>query len=244
MLLFFIFTSFPVGSEELIEHQYLSAGDALMLIPERTETSSVLAYINNSNPSYAVEMLYEFPGTGEIDWEGLYFKLRSISRLEEVVYFSDHAGKYRKMFPRAYVIESPKNKKRLPDYENGTPFGDAELYAFLDEVVLNNGRYRVNYNVYPGSIQIRLLNINPLRRFIKVVDKEGFYLDFLFYNDAGKLKMYIYGAFTLENENLILKILKYPYSTLAHRVYIVFTALIGGFHGADLPVEFPDYLRE
>ena len=27
-------------------------------------------------------------------------------------------------------------------------------------------------------------------------------------------------------------------------IIAVFTALIGGFHGADLPVEFPDYLRE
>ena len=234
----------PAGSEDLFRHNYASPDDGLELMPLRDETLSVREFYNGNKPAYSVEMLYEFPGGGEINWRELYFKLRSISRLEELSYYSEYAGKYRNMFPRAYVMRSARDKTRIPDYSDDTVFGDAEIYAFLDEVELKDGRYRINYSVHPDSIQIRIRNISNLRRFLKVVGKEDFYMDFLFFEENRRLMVYVYGAFTLKNEFIVLKLVKYPSSTLAKRVYMVFSSLIDGFHGAVLPVEFPDYLRE
>ncbi len=249
VLVSLVFTPASASADELIRHNYIYPGEGLALLPDRSETNSVIEFFRVNRPAYSVEMLYEFPGSGDIDWEELYFSLRSISRLEEVWYFSEHAGKYRFMFPNAYVIESPGNKTRLPDFDADTNFADAELYAYLDDAELKDGRYRVNYSVRTGSIQVRILNASNLRRFIKVVGTGDFYLDFLFFEDyvgsevERRLKVYIYGAYTLKNKFIVLKLLKYPYSTLAKRVYTIFSALIGDFHEADLPVEFPEYLR-
>ena len=243
VLLLFLLTALNAGSEEIIRHNYVYPGESLRLIPDREETRTVTNFQKQNHPGYSVEMLYEFPGRGDVDWEKLYFDLRSISRLEELWYFSEHAQKYRYMFPNAYVISSPGNKRRLPDYSSDTEFGDAEIYVYLDDAELKDGKYKVNYSVAADSIQVRIQNATNLRRFIKVVGRGDFYLDFLFFEDEGKLKVYIYGAYTLKNEFIVLKLLKYPYSTLAKRVYTIFSTLIGDFHGADLPQDFPEYLR-
>jgi hypothetical protein len=238
----------PAGAPEiLIQHNYVYPGEGLKLLPESAGAGSVTDFFREKCPGYSVEMLYEFPGNREIDWEELYFSLRSVSRLEEVWYFSEHAGKYRYMFPRAYVIESPRSKKRLPDYDDNTKFADAGIYAFLDDAELKDGRYQVEYHILPGSIQVSIQNATSLRRFIKVVDDGDFYVNFLFFENPetpGRLQVYIYAAYSLKNEFIVLKLLKSPYSTLAKRVYTIFSALIGDFHGADLPLEFPGYLRE
>ena len=243
IMLLFVFTTLIAGSEEIIRHNYVYPGEALKLIPDREEARTVTNFQLQNHPGYPVELLYEFPGTGDVDWEKLYFDLRSISHLEELWYFSEHAQKYRYMFPNAYVISSPKNKRRLPDYSSDTKFGDAEFYIYLDDAELKGGKYKATYTVSTDSIHVRIQNATNLRRFIKVVNKGDFYLDFLFYEDDGKLKVYIYGAYTLQNEFIVLKLLKSPYSTLAKRVYTIFATLIGDFHGADLPLDFPGYLR-
>ena len=169
----------------MIQHNYVLPGECLTLLPDQVEGGSIVEFFKENQPGYSVEMLYEFPGAGDIDWEGLYFSLRSVSRLEEVWYFSEHAGKYRYMFPRAYVIDSPGNKRRLPDYDYDTAFADAEIYVFLDDAELKDGRYRVNYTVRPDSIQISIQNATNLRRIIKVVGKEDFYVTFLFFRMPG-----------------------------------------------------------
>jgi len=233
------------NAEELIKHNYIIPGESLLLVPDRVETRSMLDFNADNTPAYAVEMLYEFPGTGPINWERLYFDLRSISRLGNVTYFSEHIHEYRKMFPEAYVMESSSSKKAIPDYDDDTDFADAEIFAFLEEVVLGSGKYRINYTLGRDSLQIRIQNTSNLRRSIKIVNKDDLYMNFLFFNDAaGQLKVYLYGAYTLQNKFIVLKALKYPHSTLAKRVYTIFAALIDGFHGADLAIDFPDYLRE
>jgi len=260
-LIFFFITGFistthliPENQTEIqIKHNYVHPGENLKLIPDRTETKSILKFFNENSPDFSIEMLYSFPenpdsDSNNINWEKLYFKLRSISKLENVWYFSEHAGKYRYMFPRAYVIDSPESKQRLPDFNDNTKFENAEIFVFLDDAELKDGRYRVNYYIRPDSIQATIQNVTPLRRFIKVVEKENFYINFLFFTDnenkESPLKVYIYAAYSLKNKYIVLKLLKSPYSTLAKRVYTIFAALTGNFNNANLPLEFPDNLRE
>jgi len=247
MLLIILLGSFQIlniSAEDFFEHNYIGPGGSLSLLPDREEIKSVSDFYKNNEPVYSVEMLYEFPLDSSVDWEELYYKLRSISSLEDVTYFSEHVHEYRKMFPRAYVIKSSSNKKQVSDYDANTEFADAEIYAFLEEVVLGSGTYKINYNINKDSIKILFQNKTNLRRFIKIVDKEEFYMDFLFFKEDGHLKVYLYGAYTLKNEFIIRKVLKYPYSTLAKRVYTIFAALIGDFHGAEISMDFPEYLRE
>lgn len=247
MILIILLGSFQlvnISAEELFEHNYIGPGGSLSLLPDREETKSISAFYENNKPAYSVEMVFEFPSDESVDWKELYFRLRSISSLGEITYFSEHAGEYRKMFPRAYVIKSSSNKKHVPDYDVNTKFADAEIYAFLEEVVLGSGTYKINYRINDDSIKISLQNTTNLRRIIKIVNRDEFYMDFLFFEDGGHLKVYLFGAYTLKNEFIIRKVLKYPYSTLAKRVYTIFTALIGDFHGAELTADFPEYLRE
>ena len=238
------FLIFNVNAEELFEYNYIGPGGSLSLLPNRDETRSIIDFYEENEPAYAVEMLYEFPSDGSVDWKELYYRLRSISRLGDVIYFSEHAGEYRKMFPRAYVIKSSSSKKPVSDYDVNTEFADTEIYALLEEVVLGSGKYKINYRIKEDSIKISLQNITNLRRIIKIVDKEEFYLDFLFFNDNGRLKVYLFGAYTLKNEFVIRKFLVYPYSTLAKRVYTIFISLIGDFHGVELSMDFPEYFKK
>jgi len=233
-----------ISAEDLIKHNYIEPEGSLTLLPNRAEAKSILNFYKINKPAYAVEMLYEFPMNGTISWEELYFKLRSISKLGGITYFSEHSGEYKKMFPKAFVIKSPSKRTAVSDYTENTVFEDAEIYALLEETVLGSAKYRINYTLYENVLEITLQNITNLRHFIKIVNKDNFYLKFLFFEDNGHLRAYLFGAYTLENEFIINKVLEYPYSTLAKRVYTIFVSLIGNFQGSNLSLDFPEYLRE
>ena len=235
---------FPNESDQIL-HRYLPVqGSNLVLIPDLPEADSVKTFFKENRPSYAVEMLYSFPGKGSVDWKELYFNLRGISKLEEITYFSEHIQKYRKMFKKAYVVSSVSDRKKMPDYRGKHEYKSTVVYDYLDEVVLGKGVYKAEYTIAPNAISIVLQNVTNLSRGIRLIDKNNFYIKFIVYRHGPDLKAYIFGAYTLENEFIVRKVLKYPYSTLAKRVYIIFVKLIDGFYGADLPLDFPQYLRE
>ena len=245
IILSLLSVSLFASEEPAILHNYTSGdGGSLLLVPELKEADSIKSFFNTNKPDYAVEMLYQFPSTGSVLWRDLYFKLRGISRLEEITYFSERANKYRKMFESAYLIESSRSKKQVPDFTEDTEFSDDSVYAYMEEVVLGKGTYKINYEISDNIISITLQNVSKLSRFIKIVDKENFYLKYIFYQDNEDLKVYLFGAYTLENKLIVGKILKHPHSTLAKRVYTIFIKLIDGFHGLDLDESFPEYLRE
>jgi Family of unknown function (DUF6675) len=233
------------GEEPSILHNYTSGeGGTLSLLPDQKGADSIISFFNTNKPDYAVEMLYQFPSTDSILWRDLYFKLRGISRLEEITYFSERKNDYRKMFENAYLIESSRGKKQIPDFTEDTLFDNDSVFAYMEEVVLGKGKYKIDYEVTDKFISITLQNMSKLSRFIKIVDKENFYLKFIFYQEDNHLNVYLFGSYTLENKLIVGKILKYPHSTLAKRVYTIFIKLIEGFHGLDLEEQFPDYLRE
>ncbi len=75
ILLLLPFPLFP-AEEGKILHNYLPIQRAdLILIPDLPEANAAEVYYRENKPSYAVEMLYEFPGKILIDWEELYNKL-------------------------------------------------------------------------------------------------------------------------------------------------------------------------
>ena len=245
IILILISVSIFAVEEPDILHNYTSGdGGFLSLIPELEGTRSIESFFYTNKPEYAVEMLYKFPSTEFVLWEELYFKLRGISRLEEITYFSERIHKNRKMFESAYIIKSSRNKKKIPDFTEGTEFTNESVFALLDEVVLGKGTYQIDYEIRDNSISFTLQNISSLSRFIKIVDKENFYLKFIFYEENNSLNVYMFGAYALENKWIVGSILKYPHSTLAKRVYTIFVKLIDGFHGMKLDESFPNYLRE
>ncbi len=245
ILLTLLSVSVFAGEEPDILHNYTSGDDGfLLLVPELEGTDSIKTFFNNNKPDYAVEMLYKFPSTEVVPWEELYFRLRRISRLEEITYFSEKIHEYRKMFKSAYIIGSIRRKNKVPDFTADTEFKNDTVFAYMDEVVLGKGKYEIKYEITDNAISITLQNVSKLSRFIKIVDKENFYLKFIFYQNEDYLNVYLFGAYTLENKLIVRKVLKYPHSTLAKRVYTIFIKLIDGFHGTDLNESFPDYLRE
>ncbi len=243
LIFFLLYLQIPVPAASGQEVLYNYSNNQLVLIPDLEEAESVQSFINNK-PDYAVELLYQFPLSDPVDWNDLYFKLRGISRLEEIRYFSERIHKNRKMFENAYLVESSRSKKGIPDFSDSTEFKNETVFAFLNEVVLGKGFYRIKYEITADSISFTLQNVSKLSRIIKIVEEDNFYLKFIFYKRGNILNAYLFGAYTLENKPLVEKVLKYPYSTLSKRVYTVFVKLLDGFHGIELSEGFPAYLRE
>ncbi len=229
------------GENDII-HNYSNSN--LVLRPEIEGTESVKSFFSNNRPDYAVEMLYTFPLAEPVIWRDLYIKLGSISTLEEITYFSERIHKNRKMFSRAYLIESVRRNRRIPDNGYGSEFKDYSVFAYLEEIVLGKGIYKIDYSIKETSMSITIRNVSNLSRLIKIVDRDNFYIKFVFYQQDNQLNAYLFGAYTLENKFIIDKVLKYPYSTLAKRVYTIFVKLMDGFHGINLEKDFPEYLRE
>jgi len=228
-----------------ILHRYPSGlTGRLELLPEVPGSEEVAAFFLGTRPVYGVEMLYRFPDSGPVDWRELSRRIRSISRLEEITYFSEHDHENKQMFQEAYFLESERSRSRLDDGQVRDRFQDETLYAVLDEVVLGRGTYKVDYRVEPDSLSMSLQTVGSLHRLVKLVDRGNLRIQYLFYEKEGSLYAYMFGGYTLENEYITRKVLKYPHSTLAKRMYTIFVSQVKGFMGMEMETDFPRYLRE
>lgn len=164
-----VFSAMSIFSLEKNVQQNVFFNDdkvVLSLTPQ-TELGRDATFSWNStvNPRLTTEKLFEINKSElgkDVTVEKISRIIRSISTMKGTEYYSNRHKKQETLYHDAYLIESPKNKKKIPDDKEGSADGKI-LYCMQDDNSFGKCYYKLTYKQRENEVSVCFDNFEPLK---------------------------------------------------------------------------------
>ena len=140
------------------------------MLPRHEASGGIEAEIAAKKPSILVETLYllkrKAPEDGaarEAELLRIGALMRSFSSLRGIQYYSITFGKTRTLYDESYAIESPENRRPLPDPPlPGNPGTDQTFYVFQKDTSFGANVYTYSFRNFPGALEVTSKNVTRM----------------------------------------------------------------------------------
>lgn len=156
-----------VKEEKVIQNIFLNEEKIeLSLVPEtELSKSSIAKWNSKQKPRFTTEKLFYLEKSliGEsVNIDKVSKILRSISTMKGTEYYSNRHKKWETLYHEAYLIDSPENKKRIPDDISGSADGKT-LYCMQDDNSFGKCYYELSYKQNDTEISVCFDNFESLK---------------------------------------------------------------------------------
>lgn len=174
--------------------RFLEAKDHPRLVPTSSLTSNVERAFKTVHQTIGVEALFIMkPGSGPHEQRMLrwYNVLRSISTMKGIKYYSDTHGRVRVLFRDAYVIDNPRDRKRLPDQLVSSIPANSSLTILQDDSTFGKAIFHLHYHGGQDAISMSMVNLNTFFLwFLPVIGRQHMILQLVLMPYEGQLLFY------------------------------------------------------
>jgi len=102
--------------------------------------------------------------------------LRSISKMEGMLYYSRSDKDWGVLYSQAHTVESAKSDKAVPDLAVGSA-DKKTIFAFMDDHTFGKSKYKITYRQTQNQLTMFMENVSPLCYGpLKAVQPKGFKL--------------------------------------------------------------------
>jgi hypothetical protein len=168
------------------------------------------------SPNVTDEALFllPLPETGQDPSSFLYARLRAISSLSGIEYFSNHYKQKRVLFSDVYEVDSLSSRAKVADRTGGPIPAGGERFPFhINDVNFGGGYYEADYSSAGGGLAFGFRNKTSLSFFfIPVIGEERvrFHLAAIPLREDGQLL--VYGVCSVEAGDFIKSMIDLPSS--------------------------------
>ena len=154
---------------------YADGRSEFKYLPKTALSGKVREKFQGFDPNVSDEALFLLPlpeKSGDLSLY-LYNKLRAISTLSGITYFSNRKKETLVLFSDVYAIDSLNSKKKIPDKTAWVLPAEERIPIHLEDVNFGGGYYEVSYMTADGTLSFGMKNLTSLKYFFPVISKEN-----------------------------------------------------------------------
>ncbi len=179
-------------------------------LPDTPLSDRIRRKFEGFDPNVSDEALFIMPLPAKRDDPSLflYNKLRAISSLSGITYFSNRKKETQILFSDVYAIDGLDSKRRIPDRTYSYLPSDERVLIHLEDVNFGSGYYEVSYMTADGAMSFGMKNLTSLKYIFPVIGKENVRFELLVVplDDA----LLVYGACSVEAAGFVKSLIHLP----------------------------------
>lgn len=146
----------------------IEPGGAPGLLPRVAAAEAVLRELEGLELTVGAEtlLLIDTPRADLRSPQGmlwLYNRLRAVSGMEGLEYWSASRKRMRTLFTDSYAVDSPEGGRRLPDPLVGQVPAESRIFVYQKDLSFGENVHRVDYRFDGGSVQMTMRNLETIR---------------------------------------------------------------------------------
>ena len=142
--------------------------DRLVYLPQIAQSQDLMSTVQDMNPDYGVELLalYQDGTHDQMSSDQMlqvYNRLRSISSMAGIRYFSTTRKKMRTLLEESYVVTAPRGGERIPDPIVSQIPARSTIAVVQRDTTFGKNTYSIEYTTHPGQIMTATTNVTTMR---------------------------------------------------------------------------------
>jgi hypothetical protein len=206
------------GKKELV--YFSDSAPRFKLLPRHAVTAGIRRQFQGYSPGVTNEVyfLLPFPGAAGGGSESvsthLYSRLRAISSLSGIEYFSNHFKTTRVLFSEVYEVDNLDSRQRVADrIASSLPVGEERFPIHINDVNFGSGYYEAVFWTADGALSFGFRNRTNLSYFfIPIIGEERVRFQFAAIPLREDGQLLVYGICAVEANDFIRGLIDLPSS--------------------------------